>query len=67
MSRTVEELEAEVTQLPKDQLALFRAWFEAFDAHHWDKQVEADVAAGKLDALADAALAEHRTGKTKRL
>jgi hypothetical protein len=33
----------------------------------WDRQIEADAAAGKLDFLADEAPAEHRAGKTRLL
>jgi len=58
MARTVEDIEKEIIQLPQDQLRKFRAWYEKFDADKWDKQIEADVAGGKLDALA---------GKSKKL
>lgn len=64
---SVEELEKAVAQLPRDQLARFRAWFEAFDADKWDEQIEADVKAGKWDKFADEALAEHRAGLSKKL
>ena len=33
----------------------FRDWFSEFDAVAWDKQFEEDVAAERLDALADEA------------
>ena len=36
-----------------EELAAFRAWFEQYDADQWDRQIEADVASGKLDALAE--------------
>jgi hypothetical protein len=32
-------------------LAVFRCWFAEFDAAAWDRQLEADLTAGKLDAL----------------
>ena len=32
-------------------LAEFRRWFAEFDAAAWDRRLEADVTAGKLDAL----------------
>ncbi len=32
-------------------LAEFSRWFAEFDAAAWDRQLEADVTAGKLDAL----------------
>ena len=67
MARTVKEIEQAVTQLSKDQLAEFRAWYEQFDADVWDRQIEEDIAAGKLDALADAAIADHKVGRTKKL
>jgi hypothetical protein len=38
-----------------------------FDQSRWDKQIEADSNAGKLDFLIDAALAEHQVGKTRDL
>ena len=67
MSITVKEIEQAVAQLPKEQLAEFRAWYEQFDADAWDRQIEEDVAAGKLDAVADAAIADHKAGRTKKL
>jgi len=33
----------------------------------WDQQIEADAKAGKLDALADEALADHRAGRSRKL
>tara|TARA_B100002049_G_scaffold215313_1_gene180604 strand:+ start:337 stop:537 length:201 start_codon:yes stop_codon:yes gene_type:complete len=63
----VEEIEKAVKNLPASELRRFREWFDAFDAETWDAQIEADVASGKLDALADAAIADHDSGKTKPL
>jgi len=60
---TVEEIERAVRGLSPDQLAAFRAWFAEFDAALWDKQIEADAAAGRLDALADEALEDLRQGR----
>jgi hypothetical protein len=64
---SVEELTKAVADLPPDKLAKFRAWFETFDADHWDRQIEADIKTGKLDKLADDALAEHAKGLTREL
>ena len=66
MGITVEELEKLITQLPQDQLRKFRAWYEKFDSNAWDEQIEKDAASGKLDALAEAAIAEHQAGRSKR-
>lgn len=67
MARTVEEVEKAVAQLPQDQLRQLRAWYEKFDSEAWDDQIEKDVASGKLEALAEAAIADHKAGKTKKL
>lgn len=67
MPTTVENLEREIALLPQDQLKNFRSWYEKFDAGIWDEQIEQDVHCGKLDQMADAAIAEHRAGKTQRL
>ncbi len=67
MAKTVKEIEQAVAQLSKGQLAKFRAWYEQFDAEVWDRQIEEDIAAGKLDALADTAIADHKAGRTKKL
>jgi hypothetical protein len=57
---TVPEIEKAIRQLPPGELATFRAWFAEFDAGVWDRQFEEDVAAGRLDALADEAILDLR-------
>ncbi len=44
-----------------------RAWFEAFDAAHFDEKIKRDAANGRLDQLADAAVADYRAGCTREL
>ena len=56
---TIDDLENAVAGLSGDDLAQFRAWFVDFDSAAWDRQVEQDAAAGKLDSLADEAHREH--------
>ncbi len=63
----VEKIEREVQELSPDELAKFRQWFVSFNAEAWDRQFEADVKAGKLDALADRALRDHAAGKSTKL
>lgn len=63
----VRDIEQAVMGLAPDDLARFRAWFLEFEARNWDRQLEADVAAGRLDALAAEALAEYREGRTRLL
>jgi hypothetical protein len=64
---TIEQLQNAVEKLPPEKLAMFRRWFEEFAANEWDRQIEQDMQAGKWDALADAALAEHKDGQTRKL
>ena len=63
----VEAIEKDVQSLSPDELATFRRWFHEFDAEAWDRQLEADVQAGKLDALADEAIEAHKSGKSTEL
>jgi hypothetical protein len=64
---TIEDIERAIERLPGADLAKLRDWFDAFEAERFDRRIEADAAAGKLDALAQAALAEHRGGSTREL
>jgi hypothetical protein len=66
MSR-VEDLEEQIRSLSSEELAQFRAWFAEFDWDSWDRQLERDAKAGKLDALADTARREHEAGRSKPL
>ena len=47
---SIEELELVVSRLAAEDLAVFSEWFDEFRAEQWDRQIEADVLAGKLDA-----------------
>jgi len=61
----VETLEREIQKLSAEELAAFREWFANYDSDAWDRQMEADVKAGKLDRLAAEALAEDERGETR--
>lgn len=63
----VEALEREVQNLTPEELAAFRDWFAEYDWQVWDRQLERDVAAGKLDKLAAEARAEYERGETTEL
>ncbi len=60
----VKEIESAVAQLSAEELTAFRAWFAEFDASRWDAELEDDVSAGRLDALADEALNDLRDGRS---
>ena len=66
-TNTVDNIERQIEQLPAEQLKMFRSWYEQFDSKNWDHQIENDIRSGKLDAMAKAAIADHRAGRTKAL
>jgi hypothetical protein len=61
------EIEQALQQLSAEELALFRQWYAEFDERQWDQQLEADVAAGRLDDLAEEALRDLREGRSREL
>ena len=63
----VEYIEQQIQALSAEELAEFRAWFVEHDWAAWDRQLERDIGAGKLDALGEQALRDHASGKTTRL
>jgi hypothetical protein len=60
----IEDIEQQVEALLPEELAQFRAWFLEFDWAAWDRQLDRDVRAGKLDALVERALRAHGSGQT---
>ena len=64
---SIQELEAAVAKLKPDELARFAAWFEDFQADEWDRQIEADAEAGKLDGLLAEAEADIAAGRVRPL
>lgn len=55
---SVQEIEQAVLRLSASELAEIRDWFAEIDADSWDRQIEGDIAAGRLDVLAAEALAD---------
>jgi hypothetical protein len=60
---TIAGIEDAVRRLSPGDLAAFREWFVQLDAEAWDRQIEEDVAAGRLDSLAEEALEDLRQGR----
>ncbi|MGP0064613.1 MAG: hypothetical protein ACLQGP_13575 [Isosphaeraceae bacterium] len=48
---SVMEIENAITQLSARELAVLMAWLEEYHAQAWDKQIEEDLEAGRLDAV----------------
>lgn len=65
--RSVEEIEAEIAKLTPAEVRQIVKWLAEYKAELWDKQIEEDAAAGKIDRFIEEALEEHRQGKTRPL
>ena len=63
----LEQIEKSIAALDDDDLKKLAAWFDELRWERWDRQFEEDVKAGKLDRLADEALADLRAGRTRSL
>lgn len=56
------EIEAAIKQLPESEMRQLATWLSEYLEDTWDRQIEKDVALGKLDALiakAEADIAAH--------
>jgi len=60
---TIDEIQTAIRSLPDQELAALREWFAELDFEAWDRQFERDVNEGRLDALAEEALRDHREGR----
>ena len=60
---TVQEIEQAIRSLSPEEFTEFRLWFAELDAQIWDRELENDVASGRLEALAQKALDDLRQGR----
>jgi hypothetical protein len=65
--RKVEQIEQEIRGLSAVEFAELRQWVLEQDWVTWDRQIEADAAAGKLHNMVSEAKAEFDPGKTRKL
>lgn len=64
---TVDTITSAIAELPPEKVAQIRDWLNERAEREWDAQIEQDERAGRLNALAEKALAEHRAGRTRPL
>ena len=62
---TVKEIEAAIGELPRDEFFELIAWIKGQFEDEWDRQIEDDVKAGRLDHLACEALDEYHSGHAR--
>jgi len=56
-----------VEALPAEELVLLEEMIAEIKADRWEREIERDSLAGKLDRFADRARTEHRAGRTRPL
>ncbi|MBU7584584.1 MAG: hypothetical protein KAF91_17005 [Nostoc sp. TH1S01] len=60
----LEQIEAAILSLPSSEFEKLRLWFLDLDYERWDKQIEQDIEDGKLEALAQEAIAHFKISLT---
>jgi hypothetical protein len=60
---SLDELETAVARLPADELTAFARWFEEYLADAWDRRIESDIQAGRLDEAGRRADADFDAGR----
>jgi hypothetical protein len=63
----LDELKADIERLPSEDFAELFRWLSEKEWQSWDKQIEADSEAGRLDFLVREARAEKAQGTLKDL
>ncbi len=63
----IDQLKAEIEELPDEDRAEIFRWLSEKDWENWDRQIEADSRAGKLDFLVREAREEKAKGTLKDL
>ena len=61
------EIQQAIMELPESDYLELRQWFSELDWEKWDRQIEGDSRAGKLDFLISEALDEKEKGRLKDL
>jgi len=56
------EIKAAIERLPADDLRQLNEWIADLCWEEWDREIEADAKAGRLDKLVEQAMADLRSG-----
>ncbi|MCU0516700.1 MAG: hypothetical protein MUC60_07485 [Oscillatoria sp. Prado101] len=64
---SIPEIKAAVMQLSPNEFAEFVQWFDDYQESVWDKQIEADLKAGKLDHLIQQAEQAFKEGQCRQI
>ena len=64
---SIQEIENAVAKLSPEELSVFLGWFEEFVADQWDRQIERDAAAGRLNEVLERAKKHRKAGHCTQL
>jgi len=64
---TVVEIERVLRTLPVKDAWRIAGWLQRYLDEKWDAQIDGDIAAGRLEKLADKAMRDYKAGRTKPL
>lgn len=64
---TLPEIEAAIKQLPEGDVRQLSVWLQEYLDEMWDRQIEADLASGKLDKLIARAEADISASRVRSL
>ena len=62
---TVAEIEKAIQKLSPKEIKAVADWLQEFREEMWDRQIEADAKAGRLDKLMEEAKQDYRAGRCK--
>ena len=62
---SVDEIKAAIEALPEDEYIGLRRWFAEMDWENWDREIEEDSEAGRLDFLIREVRDEKRRGELR--
>ena len=63
----VQEIQTAIESLPREEYVRLRQWFSVRDWDLWDKEIEEDSEAGRLDFLVQEAIEEKEKDRLKDL
>jgi hypothetical protein len=61
------EIETAIQQLPENDIRQLSGWIQSYIDEMWDRQIETDLGAGKLDSLIARAEADISANRVKHL
>lgn len=62
---TIAEVEDALRKMPVKDVWQVAGWLQRYLDEKWDKQIDGDISAGRLDKLAEQALDHYRAGRVK--